>query len=159
MTCSHAHDGIVNIRENFSTISSFFLLLVLISQFPTNELRVATNASKRLRIEYDSVTMSKNALGIWYESRTIFQIGEFVVKVLNCSKLLSRIPDRPTNCKNWLRTMRISWDLHELSTIQQRLQIFVNSWDSGLVWNRGISHFLLSMSDRLAYSRMQMKLI
>ena len=37
-----------------------------------NELRVATNARKRLRIDYDSVTMSKNALEIWYESRTIF---------------------------------------------------------------------------------------
>ena len=78
-----------------------------ISRFPTNELRVATIAQKRLRIDYDSVTMSKNALGIWYESRTIFRIGEFVAKVLNSSKLLSRIPDRPTNCKNWLRTVRI----------------------------------------------------
>ena len=73
-----------------------------------NELRVAMNAQKRLRIEYDSVTMSKNALGIWYESRTIFRIGEFVAKVLNSSNLLSRIPDRPTNCKNSLRTVRIS---------------------------------------------------
>ena len=51
------------------------------------ELRVATNAQKRLRIDYDSVTMSKNALGIWYESRTIFRIGEFVAKVLNNSIL------------------------------------------------------------------------
>ena len=86
--------------ENPSTISSLVLLLGLISQFPTNELRAATNAPKRLRIDYDSVTMSKNAIGIWYESRSIFRIGEFVAKVLNSSKLLSRIPDRPTNCKN-----------------------------------------------------------
>ena len=50
-----------------------------------NELRVATNARKRLRIDYNSVTMSKNALEIWYESCTIFQIGEFVAKVLNSS--------------------------------------------------------------------------
>ena len=66
------------------------------------------NAPKRLRIDYDSITMVKNAVGIWYESRTIFRIGEFVAKVLNSSKLLSRIPDRPTNCKNALRTVRIS---------------------------------------------------
>ena len=73
---------------------SLVLLFGLMSGFPTNELRVATNAQKRLRIDYDSVTMSKNALGIWYESRTIFRIGEFVAKVLNSSKLLSQIPDR-----------------------------------------------------------------
>ena len=94
---------------------------------------------KRHRIDYDSVTISKNALGIWYESRTIFRIGEFVAKVLNSSKLLSRIPDRPTNCKNSLRTMRISLDHHELSTIQPRIQIFVNSCQF-VVWNRGIRH-------------------
>ena len=52
------------IRGNPSTISSLVLLLGLISRFPTNELRVATNAPKRLRIDCDSVTMSKNALGI-----------------------------------------------------------------------------------------------
>ena len=118
-------------KGNPSTIFSLVLLLGLISRFPTNELRVATNAPKRPRIDYDSVTMSKNALGIWYESRTIFRIGEFVAKVLN------RILDRPTNCKNSLQTVRISQDLHELSTIQPRIQIFVNSWDSGPVWNRG----------------------
>ena len=77
------------IGENPSTISSLVLLLGLISRFPTNELRVATNAQKRLRIDYNSVTMSKNALGIWYESPTIFRNGEFVAKVLNSSKLLS----------------------------------------------------------------------
>ena len=107
-TGSHARGGVINLRENPSSISSLVLLLGLISQFPTNELRVATIAPKRLRIDYDSDTMSKNALGIRYESRTIFRIGEFVAKVLNSSKLLSRIPDRPTNCKNSLRTVRIS---------------------------------------------------
>ena len=107
-TGSHARGGVINLRENPSTISSLVLLLGLISRFPTNELRVATIVPKRLRIDYDSVTMSKNALGIWYESRKIFRIGEFVAKVLNSSKLLSRIPDRPTNCKIWLRTVRIS---------------------------------------------------
>ena len=60
---------------------------------------------KRLRIDYDPVTMSKNALGACYESSTIFRIGEFVAIVLNTSKLSSRIPDRPTNCKNCLRTV------------------------------------------------------
>ena len=43
---------------------------------------------KTPRIDYDSVTISKNALGIWYESCTIFRIGEFVAKDLNSSKLL-----------------------------------------------------------------------
>ena len=40
-----------------------------------NELRVATIAEKCLWIDYDSVTMSKYALGIWYESRPIFESG------------------------------------------------------------------------------------
>ena len=99
-TGSHARGGVINLMKNPSSISSLVLLLGLISRFPTNELRVACIARKRLRNDYDSVTMSKNALGIRYESRTIFRIGEFVAKVLNSSKLLSRIPDRPTNCKN-----------------------------------------------------------
>ena len=94
--------------ENPSTISSFALLLGLSSRFPTNELRVATYAQKCLRIDYDSVALSKIAIGIWYESRMIFLIGEFVAKVLNSLKVLSRIPDRPTNCKNWPRTVGIS---------------------------------------------------
>ena len=101
-------DGVFNLRENPSIISSLVLLLGLISRFPTNFIRVATDAPKRLRIDYDLVTMSKNALGIWYESRTIFRIGEFVAKVLNSSKLLSLILDRPTNSKNSLRTVQIS---------------------------------------------------
>ena len=90
----------------FARFSGFIAWLYLL--IPTNELRVASNAQKRLRIDYDSVTMSKNALGIWYESHTIFRIGEIVAKVLNSSKLLSGFPDRPTNCKNSLRTVRIS---------------------------------------------------
>ena len=83
--------GVINLRENPSSISSMVLLLGLISRFSTNEQRVATNAPKRLRIDYDSVMMSKNALGIRYESRTMFRIREFVAKVLNSSKLLSRV--------------------------------------------------------------------
>ena len=36
-----------------------------------------------------------------------------MAKVLNSSKLLNRIPDRPTNYKNSLRTVQISKDLHD----------------------------------------------
>ena len=43
-TGSHARDGVDTLKENPSTISSLILLLILISRFPTNELRVATNA-------------------------------------------------------------------------------------------------------------------
>ena len=43
-TGSHAYDGVVTLRENPSTFSSLVVLLVLISRFHTNELRVATNA-------------------------------------------------------------------------------------------------------------------
>ena len=43
-TGSHARDEVLTLRENPSTISSLVLLLVLISRFPTNELRVAKNA-------------------------------------------------------------------------------------------------------------------
>ena len=69
-TGSHARGGVINPRENPSTIASLVLLLGLISRFPTNELRVAIIAQKRIGIDYDSVTMSKNALGIWYEFGT-----------------------------------------------------------------------------------------
>ena len=40
----HASDRVVTLRENLSTISSWVLLLVIISRLPMNELRVATNA-------------------------------------------------------------------------------------------------------------------
>ena len=76
----YAREGVVTLRESPSTISSLVLLLVLISRLHTNELRAATNALERIRIYYNSVTMSKNALGICYESSTIFRIGEFVAK-------------------------------------------------------------------------------
>ena len=61
-TGSHARGGVINLRENPSPIFSLVLLFGLISRFPRNELRVATNAQKRLQIDYDSVTMSKNQL-------------------------------------------------------------------------------------------------
>ena len=46
-------------NSEIPTVSLYFF--GFIARFPTNELRVATNAQKRLRIDYDSVTMSKNA--------------------------------------------------------------------------------------------------
>ena len=52
--------------------------LKIVTKRPKHVLRVATNDQKRLRF----VTISKNALGTWYESHTIFRIGEFVAKVL-----------------------------------------------------------------------------
>ena len=61
-TSLHARDGVNNLRENPSPISSLVLLFGLISRFPTNEIRVAAIAPKRPRIDYDSVTMSKNQL-------------------------------------------------------------------------------------------------
>ena len=68
----YARDRVDTLREIPSTISSLVLLLFLISRFPTYELRVATNAYERIRINDDSVTMSKNSLGISYESSTNF---------------------------------------------------------------------------------------
>ena len=50
-TGSNARGGVIKFSENPSTISSLVLLLGLISRFPTNELRVATIAQKRLRID------------------------------------------------------------------------------------------------------------
>ena len=93
-TGSRLSGGVINLRENPSTISSLVLLLGLISRFPANELRVAIIAQKtppnRLRFSYDVQECHRN----------LVRIGEFVAKVLNSSKLLSQIPDRPTNCKN-----------------------------------------------------------
>ena len=60
----YARDGVVTLKESPST--SLILLLVLISWLPMNELRIATNAQECTRIDYDSVKMSKNALGTCY---------------------------------------------------------------------------------------------
>ena len=53
-------ETVINLRENPFAISSLVLLLGLISRFPTNELRVATNAQNnaktppnQLRFSYD----------------------------------------------------------------------------------------------------------
>ena len=72
----HERDGVINLRGNPFTTSSLVLLLGLISRFPTNELRVARNAQKRLQIDYDSVTMSKNALRIGTNHARFFESGD-----------------------------------------------------------------------------------
>ena len=78
--------------------------------------------------------MSKNALGIRYESRTIFQIGEFMAKVWTVQNFWAEFPID-------LRIAQTHYGLWESVKIftQPRLQIFVNSWDLGPVWNRGIN--------------------
>ena len=53
---------------------------------------------KRPQIDYDSATISKNALGIWYESRTIFRIRDCVAKVLN-STIQPRIQIFVDSCR------------------------------------------------------------
>ena len=62
------------IRENPSTISSLVFLLCLISRFPTNELRVATNAQNnaktppnRLRFSYDNQECLRNLVRIKHD--------------------------------------------------------------------------------------------
>ena len=59
------------------------------------------NAFESIRFIHDS----KNAIGICYESSTLFRSREFVAKVLNSSKLLSRIPDRPRKTLQELTTV------------------------------------------------------
>ena len=58
-------DRVVTLKGPPSSISSLVLLLVLISRIPQNELRVPMNASEHLRINYNSVSMSKNAIGFY----------------------------------------------------------------------------------------------
>ena len=77
--------------------------------------------------------MSKNALRISYESKTIFGIREFVAKVLISLKLLSRIPDRPTTTDCTIQ-LRSSW------TEYKYLSVRGFSWDTGPVWNRSIKN-------------------
>ena len=61
-------DGVINLRENPSTISSLVLLHGLIYRFPTNELRVALNAPKtppnQLRFSYDVQECLRNLVRI-----------------------------------------------------------------------------------------------
>ena len=68
------------------------LLIFSLSESP-NELRTHTNVSESIRIDLDSITMSKNALRTCYELVTGVFNREFVAKILNRSKLWPRIPD------------------------------------------------------------------
>ena len=116
------------IRENPSTISSLDFIACLNLPIPNGwakrSYECISTPPNRLRFSCNVQECIRNVL--W--SSTIFQIGEFVAKVLNSSKLLSRIPDRHTIGKNWLRTVQFSKDLHELSTFQPRIQISVVLW-------------------------------
>ena len=125
----YARDGVVTLRESPSTISSLVSMLVLISRLPTNELWVAKNAQERIRIDNYSVTMSKTALGICYESSTIFRIGEFVAKFWTVQFF-------DPNFRG-LRIARTDYGLYDSVIIKifanwvrlsPRIQIFVNSW-------------------------------
>ena len=59
-----------------------------LSYFPIKMIAVLD----RLRFSYDVQECLRNFERITYD----FRIGEFVAKFLNSSKLLNRIPDRPT---------------------------------------------------------------
>ena len=71
---SYARDRVIKLRENPSAISSLVLLLGLISPFPTNELRVATNAQNnaktppnRLRFSNDIQECLRNSVRITHD--------------------------------------------------------------------------------------------
>ena len=57
-----------------------------------NALRVPMNALERPIIGYNSVTMSKNALGVFYKSCRTCSSWEFVAKVLKSSKFCHKFP-------------------------------------------------------------------
>ena len=67
-------ETVINLRENPFAISSLVLLLGLISRFPTNELRVATNVQNnaktppnRLRFSYDIQECLRNLVQITHD--------------------------------------------------------------------------------------------
>ena len=119
------------------------------SRFPTNELRVATIAPKRPRIDYDSVTMSKNALVI----ARFFESGNSWPKFWTVQNFWAEFPID-------LRIARTDYGLCESVKIftnwvrfrheSKYLSIRGNSWDSGPVWNRGIIYSFLSWSSLFA---------
>ena len=90
--------------------------------------------------------MSRNALGICYESSTVFRIGEFVAKFWTVQIFWSEFPIG-------LRIARTDYRLYESVEIfanwarfsheSKYLSIRGDSWDSGPVWNRGIKQFFL----------------
>ena len=147
-TSSHARDGVINLWENPSTISSLVLLLGLISRFPTNELRVATNAPKRLRIDNDSVTMSKNQLRcprmpleFGTNPARYFESGNSWPKFWTVQNFWAEFPMdlRIARTVYWLcESVRIFTNWVRFRHESKYLSIRGNSWDSGPVWNRGI---------------------
>ena len=121
---------VINLKENLSTICFLVLLLVFISQFPTNELRVATNAHKRLRIDYDVQECLRNLVrnmhnfsnqGIRGQSFEQFKTFE------PNYRQTYELQELTTDCVNQLRTSRFSHESVKHFTIQPRIQIFVNS--------------------------------
>ena len=66
-TGSHAHEGVVTLRVPPSAISSFVLLLVLISQIPQNELGEPRNTSKLITIQSQCLRMHQILLQIKYD--------------------------------------------------------------------------------------------
>ena len=69
LTC---RDGVINLRENPSTISSLALLLGLIFQFPTNELAKSSyewskTPPNRLRFSYDVQECLRNFIRITHD--------------------------------------------------------------------------------------------
>ena len=90
--------------------------------------------------------MSKNALGIYYESSTIFRIGEFVAKFWTVQIFRSEFPIG-------LRIARTDYGLYDSVKISANwvrfshkskyLSIHGDSWDSGPVWNRCIKQYFL----------------
>ena len=67
-----------------------------------------SNVYERYRIDFDSFTLFLNALVFSYESTATFFNLEFVAKLFESLKLLPQIPDRLTNFKNGLWTIRLS---------------------------------------------------
>ena len=88
--------------------------------------------------------MSKHALGIYYESSTIFRIGEFVAKFWTVqifrSEFLIGLRIARTDYGLYVK---ISANWVHFSHESKYLSIRGDSWDLGPVWNRGIKQYFL----------------
>ena len=92
--------GLINLRENPSTISSLVLLLGLISRFPTNELRVATNVinnakmpPNRLRFSYDIQECLIPLFHTGPESHELPRIDKYLDSWLNRTQFVKILTD------------------------------------------------------------------
>ena len=98
-------------RENPSTISSLVLLLGLFSRFPTNELRVATNAQKtppsRLRFSYNVKECLRNLVRITHNFSNRGIRGQSFEQN---SRLTYELQELTTDCANQLRSSRTEYD-------------------------------------------------